>query len=254
MIPQHSGMSIHVSKGRRRAHVCILEINYDTVEALMMVSRVLSLKYLTRLRVHGLLLVVRTLRYPSNYLVSAAIKETNTILIGSNDSFYSLEVEDVGNGSVEGRWKRELHKCPSDLIDVCFFEPGLTNKHYVLWYTRGCIYGLDLISYKYFTVDLADLAYNVDWLHPKLVDLGAGILSLIYTGSECLTSIDDHGVEHDLIDHHCITFEINYDRLDKIESNMPFPGIELQKTVVSRYKCYAPGVEYIYQLGSAFAM
>ncbi|KAG9131888.1 hypothetical protein Leryth_019141 [Lithospermum erythrorhizon] len=106
---------------------------------------------------------------------------------------------------------------------------------------------LDLISYKYFTVNLGDLAYNIDRYSAKLVDLGAGILSLIYTGSECLTSIDDHGVEHDLIDHHCITFEINYDRLDKIESTCTFRELNYKNS------CFCDvisGVDYIYQLGS----
>ncbi|KAG9131893.1 hypothetical protein Leryth_019142 [Lithospermum erythrorhizon] len=104
-------------------------------------------------------------------------------------------------------------------------------------------------------VYLALLTDSSDIRISKLIDLGEGILCFIYAGWEWHRSIDVHGVEHEFCDHHCVTFEINYDSLSQIETNMsfPFPRIELETSVISHYKCYAPS-RAPDELGPAFAL
>ncbi|KAG9140305.1 hypothetical protein Leryth_023939 [Lithospermum erythrorhizon] len=79
--------------------------------------------------------------------VSVAIEKDNMILIGSNESFFKI---DVGKGSVE-KWKGV--ECPEKFVLGCFQQPGFViNKQYALWYddSFSCIRLLNLITEAYF--------------------------------------------------------------------------------------------------------
>ncbi|GAA0168811.1 hypothetical protein LIER_40642 [Lithospermum erythrorhizon] len=134
------------------------------------------------------------------------------------------------------------------------------NKQYALWYddSFSCIRLLNLITEAYFIVDLPEHIYRLFREDPeipdsaKLVDLGEGVLCLIFVGTDLRW---EHGVEYGLRDFHYVKFEIIFDHESEgrkaKKSRKSFPGVQLYTRLISHHKFYAPIEE---MLGAAFAM